>query len=105
MSVNDKNVYNAPEEIITATTDAFTSEEITNRGTMTFFCDPLQALETVTLQIKKPDGTFINCIMNSRPIQLSTISNAEGIYARGTYRFVKTTTISSVGVYCYISEF
>lgn len=88
--------------LISPTTDATdVSGMRIERGQLptTIYADSLGSGETVDVQIKIGDGTFVDVYQNDAQVQITSTNNAITIYGPGIYGFSKSSTASAVGLY------
>ena len=60
----------------------------------------LAGVEVITLQVEDADGTWRDIVEGGTTTEFDVDTTIYGIYAVGTYRFDKDTTVGAVGLIC-----
>jgi hypothetical protein len=104
--ISPNNLNTQAQELIAAATAGSTSEKfvVPEGRHATIFCDALAGVEEVTLEMERPDGTFIT-VTDGAAFPLTVTSNGTALLSKGVYRVTKTATAGSVGVYAFNISF
>lgn len=104
-TISQKHSDNSAITLIEAKTGAENSSsfQVPDKEHVTVFCDTPGSSEEITLQVQRPDGTFINALDGTFPLKSTKTITA--VYGKGIYRVVKPVTAASVGVYLFIQNF
>ena len=108
MSLGINNETTQPVTLIESISGATTSKVFTveENKKATIYSDlVIGAGETIKVQIKKPDGSFVDVYGDDVQLKLTATNNVTAIWGKGIFRITKTSTASPVGVYAYNVNF
>jgi len=99
--LNSENSSVLPEVLVASTTGGGNSAEFTipEGGHATVFVKGLAGIETVNIQLKLADGTWVAALDGSFP--LTATVNASAIWAKGVFRVVQDATAGATTTQAY----